>query len=1105
MPTQHSDQQWGETRDGVRDALRDSPATGVTRWLEAYIQALLDDDPGTCQKLVSEPFALPPAVADLVATRIRASSQAVVEGDTQRALELLTRDGAAVGPTLAALAAEPADAPDPADLRKGLVHGLTGVCLEAAGWPIQAAASYFQAGKRFGWLGEKYADVSLDLLNRSNELDASQALTYWHLADAWFVRAYADREALARAVALWDRGTALQLPDRDTSWVYNLRALLSEQMAHLDGTNRHRAWWEAVLFLERAILLDEQEVRPWAYLGRLHRVLDNEATALHATARAYELDANDTSAIEERAATLADSGAFDQALALIEQRLSIDRAHVWARGVKAYILMQQKQYDAALREIDGVLTEEPDDLWNLDVRATCCRLLGQADAARATYARILALGEAMERRSLDDAYACAFAAFALGQPDRAMTIVDACLQAAPVRDDAIRLLGLCQLVKGQPVRAEELLLRSVARANVRELDSFLTMELVLVDDPAYARRAPGVTAALGRVQRTTVALLAERRKTSGGDARTDAEAELTLLLEAEHPAGSEDLVRAGTEAGLARLQLEGGQWRKAAATYHGLTRTTYCPEARLGVQRAIDGVRGAARRHSSQRQFADAAGLLCQLLAIEAESGVAPTAAIHEDIGDAYWMNGSSAEALDHYGKAMAVPSAGEPARHAALLARIALVRQHLGDVEGARAGITEALRRLITAGDEHPGRTLGDACRGLLRDVDHFWEVDTLWADLEADPSCEATTRLELTAARESLIAYLDGAYQLDAHDSDLVPVVTPLALEVATKLVPLVDPKSDGGAFIYERIPAMRKRIEESTGMRTLPGVRVREVVSDDEHYAVFLDGARVARGVARVGQRFCPGSPTELLGGSAAADDVTEAVHPASGEPGFWCDNAGWEHLTAQGVDMLTETEFMLVHLEHVIRHHLAAFLGLQDAETLIVELGKQDRHAAFVTERLTDPAARLVFARALRALVDEQVPLTDWDAIVAGAQPLDAGVSEVVDRMRLALKAALPGNEEGTTLLAIPSEWQAIDVSPEAAHRQLVEIRRLLGACAGPTALIVEDARARRAWRRFIEHEFPDVAVLSREEVARPGQIAPATAVSAAMPVVQEGLA
>jgi hypothetical protein len=70
--------------------------------------------------------------------------------------------------------------------------------------------------------------------------------------------------------------------------------------------------------MERAILLRDWDAYRRAYLGRYHRYMRTESSALYATRTALNYASENSAALEERAATLANIGAFDQAEPLID-------------------------------------------------------------------------------------------------------------------------------------------------------------------------------------------------------------------------------------------------------------------------------------------------------------------------------------------------------------------------------------------------------------------------------------------------------------------------------------------------------------------------------------------------------------------------------------------------------------------------------------------------------------------------------------------------------------------------------------------------------------------------------------------------------------------
>ena len=215
------------------------------------------------------------------------------------------------------------------------------------------------------------------------------------------------------------------------------------------------------------------------------------------------------------------------------------------------------------------------------------------------------------------------------------------------------------------------------------------------------------------------------------------------------------------------------------------------------------------------------------------------------------------------------------------------------------------------------------------------------------------------------------------------------------------------------------------------------------------------------------------------------------PVTDMPGVWCPESSWEELTSHGVTPLTETQFMLRHVEDVLRQHLDMFLGVQEAEELIVRFTRDAQVPEIIRSSLANARERLLFARVLRALARERVPLTAWTAIAAGVQAAGwSTVPDLVREIRLRLETQLPGNETGTTLVRVPREWLTVEsgstgrvpsragISAEAAHRMLIEVREWLLPHTAPVALVTADAAFRPMVRRLIEFEFPTVPVLQK---------------------------
>ena len=145
-----------------------------------------------------------------------------------------------------------------------IAYSLRGELLEEQNRPTEAAEAYFEAGIRYSWQDE--FKTAIELLSKANELNPGYVPIYWHLSDALRMNSYTtelpfvDKNLIEQSIAIWEQGVKIQLPDSDYSWSYISRALINEQLTRLPNADRWTLCWEAVVYLERALLLGHWSV-----------------------------------------------------------------------------------------------------------------------------------------------------------------------------------------------------------------------------------------------------------------------------------------------------------------------------------------------------------------------------------------------------------------------------------------------------------------------------------------------------------------------------------------------------------------------------------------------------------------------------------------------------------------------------------------------------------------------------------------------------------------------------------------------------------------------------------------------------------------------------
>ena len=223
------------------------------------------------------------------------------------------------------------------------VQRLKADLLSQTGQKAGAAQWYYEAGRRYSWRGEY--DTACSLLELAVSLKKDYPEACWSWMDAERARAYLDtppfanKRVVERSLRAWRIGLYSGWPASEYFWAYTTRALLCELEARLDPARRLDYWWDAVRWLELALVLDPKDTYSWAYLGRFFRYLNLESNGELVSRRTVELDKDNLAALEERAAMLANRGQFDEASQVINRRRELE-ANAWADAVAAYILIE---------------------------------------------------------------------------------------------------------------------------------------------------------------------------------------------------------------------------------------------------------------------------------------------------------------------------------------------------------------------------------------------------------------------------------------------------------------------------------------------------------------------------------------------------------------------------------------------------------------------------------------------------------------------------------------------------------------------------------------------------------------------------------------------
>ncbi len=219
--------------------------------------------------------------------------------------------------------------------------------------------------------------------------------------------------------------------------------------------------------------------------------------------------------------------------------------------------------------------------------------------------------------------------------------------------------------------------------------------------------------------------------------------------------------------------------------------------------------------------------------------------------------------------------------------------------------------------------------------------------------------------------------------------------------------------------------------------------------------------------------------------------------------WCGPASASAAASVGYDGGDRVDYVVGHVESVLRSHAAEFVGIQEVRDLVDAL--EATHPALVAEVLPRQLSLAQVAEVMRRLAHESVSIRDLRAVFealasSAAQERDpALLAEAVrSRLRRTLTAAVSGGRTSVVVYtlgaateeafrsavqyALPSS--PIPIDPAVVETMIDQLRGLesaprSAAAQRPILLVAQDIR--RFVRQTIESELPRLKVYSFQDL------------------------
>lgn len=331
----------------------------------------------------------------------------------------------------------------------------------------------------------------------------------------------------------------------------------------------------------------------------------------------------------------------------------------------------------------------------------------------------------------------------------------------------------------------------------------------------------------------------------------------------------------------------------------------------------------------------------------------------------------------------------------------------------------------------------------------------------------------------------------------------VDPISLEVGRGLLSMVDPQQ--GAKLLERVSSVRKHIALELGL-IVPGVRFRDNLQlKPNAYVIKIKENEVARGEVMVNQYLAIGPEDKLnqLRG-------TKTVDPTFKLPGIWITPDQKRNAERVGCMLFDAITVIVTQLTEVIRKHGADLLGRQEIQALVDNLKKS--HPVVVKELVPDMISLGEVREILKNLVKERVSIRDLVTILEtmADNVLHTKDLEILTEcVRVSLARSIckeyVNNEGNINAITLDPQVEQIisqsiqrtdsgsflNLDPQLGQEILTSIGREVERLRthGMQPLILTSPMIRPSLRKLTERSFPDLVILSWNEITANVNIKP----------------
>ncbi len=340
----------------------------------------------------------------------------------------------------------------------------------------------------------------------------------------------------------------------------------------------------------------------------------------------------------------------------------------------------------------------------------------------------------------------------------------------------------------------------------------------------------------------------------------------------------------------------------------------------------------------------------------------------------------------------------------------------------------------------------------------------------------------------------------------SDDYALTLPVILETGQYLSDQIRKDKGGMTFVEQMIPKMRSALYQDLGVR-FPGVHVRTEAPEleEDEYAIYLNEVPIVRGKVLKNYLLTNETEENLRRYNLPYTSSKNAIGSAS----LWVESKYESILKKSGIKYWNPLEVMILHLSYFFRHNGGEFLGIQEVRGILEFVEKSYPDLSKEVTRLV-PLQKLT--EIFRRLVQEQVSIKDLRTIMEALSEWAQTEKDTVlltEYVRSSLKRYISYKYSlGQSVLSVymldpeiedmvrgaikqTSAGSYLALDPDSVQLIMSSMRSMITPTPpeGQPPVIITNMDVRRFVRKLIEAEYPELAVVSYQEIVPEIRIQP----------------